>query len=89
MCHCSKQFLSNCVSDYLTSLNEEQQAVITGDSKFLEGSGDEPDHVPEIKFNMPIRTGKRPSAKYTSLNQLQFSSVRFLNFNRYLAIKIQ
>jgi len=46
--------------DYLDSLDEDQQAVITGDSQLFEGSGSEDEFSQEIqgtKFTPPLRTG--------------------------------
>lgn len=58
--------------DYLSSLNEEQQAIITGETNYIEGSGDEPNEIQETKFSLPLRTGLKESKDVTccSLGQL-------------------
>ncbi|GBN74580.1 hypothetical protein AVEN_162677-1 [Araneus ventricosus] len=52
--------------DYLSSLDEEQQAKITGETQDVEGSGAEPDSQQIIqKFNLPLRTGLTRSKDVT------------------------
>ncbi|XP_054711540.1 uncharacterized protein LOC129221121 [Uloborus diversus] len=60
--------------DYLSSLDEDQQAAFTRESRIIEGSGGEDEaEPPEVtRFTMPIRTGLKQSKDVTccSLGQL-------------------
>ncbi|GIY57637.1 uncharacterized protein CDAR_374461 [Caerostris darwini] len=56
----------NYFDDFLSSLNEEEQARITGISQDVEGSGSEPDSDQVIhRYNLPLRTGLTKSKDVT------------------------
>ncbi|KFM71970.1 hypothetical protein X975_20990, partial [Stegodyphus mimosarum] len=72
MTQASSEVKFNYFDDYLSSLDEEQQAKITGEVEELEGSGSDDKQQDALDRNLPLRTGLTRSKDVTccSLGQL-------------------